>query len=141
MGICLWEMEHRTLPYEGIAPYQVVIGVATKGLRPPIGDTVPKALADMMKSCWDEKPNHRPTFVSLTETLERMLCPEPQFKKPRRQKNKKRAAREETVDEPEEDGDGGILSPYMLLSDEEKANLLDLSDDEKEAGEEESFLP
>lgn len=34
MGICFWEMWHRTLPYDGIAPYQVVIGVATKVCAP-----------------------------------------------------------------------------------------------------------
>lgn len=134
-------MLHRELPYDGIAPYQVVIGVATKGLRPPIGAHVPKPFADMMKACWDEEPNVRPSFVLLTETLEKMSCPEPRWKKPRRKKAANARPEEES----------GILSPENFLSDEEKALIInnddidneeiELNDDsDPSAGEEDKLL-
>jgi len=87
----------RELPYEGIAPYQVVIGVATKGLRPPLDDTLPPSYKEMMTSCWDDLPSTRPSFVSLTERLEKLVCPEPVSKKPQKRKNARRVAVEERV--------------------------------------------
>jgi hypothetical protein len=88
---------------------------------------MPPYFVKMMKECWDEEPGVRPSFVLLTETLEKIICPEPHFKKPRR---RKRRVKEE------EEGEG-ILSPEMLLSEEEKGMA---EGGEGEGGEEDRLL-
>lgn len=64
-----------------------------------------------MKACWDEEPNIRPSFVVLSETLEKMVCPDPYSKKPRQIRK--------TVQENDEEED--VLSPELLLSNEERS--------------------
>eukprot|EP01126_Amoeba_proteus_P008368 TRINITY_DN13095_c0_g1_i2.p1 TRINITY_DN13095_c0_g1~~TRINITY_DN13095_c0_g1_i2.p1 ORF type:complete len:191 (+),score=45.26 TRINITY_DN13095_c0_g1_i2:43-573(+) len=83
-GISLWEMFMRRLPYANVTPYEVVLGVATKELRPCLDASIPTVFADIMTVCWAEDPNLRPHFVQLTFLLERLSCPDPLRKKPYR---------------------------------------------------------
>lgn len=71
-GILLWEMIARKLPYFGMQPMQVGIAVLQQGLRPTIPPKTPLPLCNMMRACWDNDPNRRPSFAQLVEALESM---------------------------------------------------------------------
>jgi len=84
-AICLWEMCTRDRPYEGTPPYQIVILVATQGLRPELnhpGFDIMKGFKTLIRLCWDEDPNKRPVFVDLIEEFKQMVCPTLQNENP-----------------------------------------------------------
>lgn len=76
-AICLWEMCTRSKPYEDIPPYQVVIAVAMKGLRPTLSPKIHRSFMRLMVQCWDDRPEVRPAFLEITGILEDMQCPHP----------------------------------------------------------------
>jgi serine/threonine protein kinase len=76
-GICLWELYSRTAPYSGMTPFQVMFGVASSGMRPPINeDDCPEPWRELMLTCWSESPEDRPTFDQIARTLQSMVLPE-----------------------------------------------------------------
>ena len=44
-----------------------------KGKRPQLSDRVPAEIKTLVKEGWNEKPEKRPTFVSLSESLTQPL--------------------------------------------------------------------
>jgi len=82
-AICLWEMCTRQRPYNQLKPYQVVISVATDGLRPDIDtNVIPPYFEKLMKICWTDIPDDRPDFSKLREMLEDITCPTPRYPNP-----------------------------------------------------------
>jgi len=82
-GICLWEMCTRQRPYSQLKPYQVVISVATEGLRPAIDTTIiPPYFEKLMKMCWNDSSEERPDFSKLRELFESVTCPTPKHPNP-----------------------------------------------------------
>lgn len=76
-GICLWELYTRTAPYAGMTPFQVMFGVASSGMRPPIDEEdCPAPWRELMLSCWSEAPEERPTFDEIARSLQTMSLPE-----------------------------------------------------------------
>jgi len=77
-GICLWEMCTRQRPYPDLKPYQVVICVATDGLRPDLQNhTIPPYFEKIMKQCWSDDIDDRPEFAQLRDILSEVKCPTP----------------------------------------------------------------
>mmetsp|Transcript_9275 Transcript_9275/g.12770 ORF Transcript_9275/g.12770 Transcript_9275/m.12770 type:complete len:732 (+) Transcript_9275:110-2305(+) len=72
-GIVLWECISREDPYAGMAPFQVVIAVGTKGLRPTVPPHCPANWSNLMQECWQENASKRPSFDECIERLEGML--------------------------------------------------------------------
>ncbi len=102
LGIVLWEVLTREDPYSGMPPFQVVLAVGTKGLRPgkafynllrfhipdrglspssfylshtlsffaDVPSKCPTVWSQLMTNCWDEEPDHRPSFDQIMERLE-----------------------------------------------------------------------
>lgn len=82
-AICLWEMCTRRKPYQNIPQYQVLISVATKGMRPKVKNSeIPGALQQTIQQCWDDDPKLRPTFEDLVQTLDLIQFPTPMHPKP-----------------------------------------------------------
>ncbi len=105
LGIVLWEVLTREDPYSGMPPFQVVLAVGTKGLRPgkafynllrfhipdrglsssvysspyfshtlssfaDVPSKCPAVWVELMKNCWDEEPDHRPSFDQIMERID-----------------------------------------------------------------------
>jgi len=81
-AICLWEMCTRQIPYDGIPPYQIVISVATKRLRPDTS-SIGISFREIIVLCWEEEPSKRPPFDELSEKLKQMECPLPDSRNPK----------------------------------------------------------
>jgi serine/threonine-protein kinase CTR1 len=76
-GICLWEMITRKRPYGTLKPYQVVISVASEGLRPNLeNELIPPYFVSMIKQCWDDNPDERFEFTKLRDDFEALILPE-----------------------------------------------------------------
>jgi hypothetical protein len=58
-------------PYEGMPPFQVVLNVGTKAMRPPL-PTCPRSWQMLVTDCWDETPESRPSFDEVISRLEQM---------------------------------------------------------------------
>jgi hypothetical protein len=95
----------RKLPYAGFAPYQVVISVATKGMRPELDKEIPSYFSNLIEICWSEEPERRPQFVSLISIIDSLDVPQP---------TKRRPYRTTTLDS-QETGTQQIFAPVFTL--------------------------
>jgi len=68
-GIVLWECITREDPYMGMAPYQVVIAVGTKSMRPVIPPGCPPTWSTLMRECWQEDAEGRPSFDEIMNKI------------------------------------------------------------------------
>jgi len=60
-GVLLWEVLHRQVPFQGLAPLQAAFAVAMEHRRPTIsleGDLA--VYRPLIEACWDADPNKRP---------------------------------------------------------------------------------
>lgn len=67
-AIVLWELIHNKLPFEGMSNLQAAYAAAFKNVRPS-ADDLPKDLAMIVTSCWQEDPNARPNFNQIIQML------------------------------------------------------------------------
>jgi len=69
-GILIWELfTEGAMPYPGMNNHKVLECVE-RGYRMPPPDNCPDPLYNIMLSCWEHKPNNRPTFEYLKNQLE-----------------------------------------------------------------------
>jgi len=69
-GIVLWECITREDPFAGMPPFQIVLAVGTKGLRPQIPTKCPPNWLKLITDCWAEDPKTRPSFDDIMQRLE-----------------------------------------------------------------------
>jgi alpha-tubulin suppressor-like RCC1 family protein len=67
-GIILWEIASRLPPYPDKMGTQVIQEVVNN-VRPVIPNDCPKQFAKLMKSCWAQDPNLRPSFKEIVHEL------------------------------------------------------------------------
>lgn len=72
-GIIAWEIVAGEEAYSDLTAIQILVQVSQHDLRPPIPDTCPTPLANLMQQCWATDPMDRPTFPSVVRMLSEML--------------------------------------------------------------------
>ncbi|XP_072051433.1 uncharacterized protein [Amphiura filiformis] len=60
-GVVVWELWTTEIPFEGSDAPNTIWRICNNGERPVIPPNCPKALADLMKQCWDKDWHKRPT--------------------------------------------------------------------------------
>ncbi|XP_022101392.1 proto-oncogene tyrosine-protein kinase receptor Ret-like isoform X2 [Acanthaster planci] len=73
-AVMLWELV--TLgshPYPGMSSKQVIDKITT-GYRLPKPESCSDEIYDMLKQCWNDKPEDRPTFTEIRKLLDNMLA-------------------------------------------------------------------
>ncbi|KAJ4458460.1 putative Serine/threonine-protein kinase CTR1 [Paratrimastix pyriformis] len=70
LSVVLWELATRQVPWADTPPLRVMMTVAG-GARLPIPDTAdcPPVLADLIRRCFEEKPEARPTMQQVVDLL------------------------------------------------------------------------
>ncbi|XP_062184245.1 serine/threonine-protein kinase STY8-like isoform X3 [Phragmites australis] len=71
-AVVLWELVTSKIPYENLTPLQAALGVR-QGMRLEIPSWVHPGLSKLIRQCWDENPNVRPSFSEITIELEDIL--------------------------------------------------------------------
>ncbi|KAK7391069.1 hypothetical protein VNO78_19404 [Psophocarpus tetragonolobus] len=69
-GICLWEIYCCNMHYSKLSLATVSCMVINQHLQPEIPRSCPSALANIMRKCWDAKPERRPEMHEVVEMLE-----------------------------------------------------------------------
>jgi serine/threonine protein kinase len=67
-GICLWQLITREVPFATMTPIQAAYAVA-EGRRPPIPDSTPRRLREIVSACWDQDSHKRPSFTYIAMAL------------------------------------------------------------------------
>ncbi|KAK8888046.1 hypothetical protein M9Y10_039106 [Tritrichomonas musculus] len=68
-GMILWEMLTKKLPFENSQPHQIIYSVLIEHKRPTIPAGAPEALASLIKSCWSDDSDERPSFSEILKHL------------------------------------------------------------------------
>lgn len=68
-GIVAWEVWTGKQPYHDLALIDIIFGVTTNGLRPPIEEIDDPKLASLIEHCWDQEPDQRPSFEEILSQL------------------------------------------------------------------------
>jgi serine/threonine protein kinase len=71
-GVLLWEIWHKMIPFGNLNQSQIILGVVTQNMRPPVAKSCPKEMAQLMVRCWQTDPNKRPTLVDVIKELDNM---------------------------------------------------------------------
>ncbi|XP_047980394.1 serine/threonine-protein kinase STY13-like isoform X2 [Salvia hispanica] len=69
-GICLWEIYCCSTPYPNLSFAEVSAAVVQQNLRPEIPRCCPAPFANIMRRCWDAKPENRPEMDEVVRMLE-----------------------------------------------------------------------
>eukprot|EP00045_Choanoeca_perplexa_P015954 m.207958 g.207958 ORF g.207958 m.207958 type:complete len:780 (+) comp17127_c0_seq1:2973-5312(+) len=69
-SIVVWELLCRQAPWSGMEAAQILFAVAAFHKRPPIPDTCPDELRDLIERCWHVTPAERPTFNEICSFLD-----------------------------------------------------------------------
>jgi serine/threonine protein kinase len=67
-GLCLWQLITREVPFATMTPIQAAYAVA-EGRRPPIPESTPRHLQDIIRACWDQDSHKRPSFTYIVMAL------------------------------------------------------------------------
>ncbi len=71
LGVCLWELTTRRIPYEGVQSVRIITSVIN-GMRPQIPKATPAGLVKLITLCWHTKPSVRPSAADIVTQLERV---------------------------------------------------------------------
>ena len=70
-GMVLWEILTQKTPYEGKNPIHVVRSIDA-GVRPDIPASTDPDFAQLIKDCWAQSPDQRPTFDVILSRLKKI---------------------------------------------------------------------
>src|SRR5947208_16422300 len=69
-GMIMWESTTGKKPFHDRPHNHLLISDILKGERPQITDDTPEFYAELMKKCWNNNPENRPTAEEICECLE-----------------------------------------------------------------------
>ena len=64
-GINLWEIYTRAIPYNNVVPIQAAVAVMNQGLRPELPVNTPLEYSKLVRECWNQNSNLRPSFEEI----------------------------------------------------------------------------
>jgi len=70
LGMLLWEIASRKLPFSDAPNPAVVMGWVMQGEREDIPVETPRWYADLITACWDAEPSRRPDITEVVQRLE-----------------------------------------------------------------------
>ncbi|KAL9251971.1 Serine/threonine-protein kinase EDR1-like protein [Drosera capensis] len=73
-GVILWELVTLRIPWMGLNSMQVVGAVGFKNDRLQIPDEVDPIVSEIIRDCWENDPNLRPSFSQLMTRLRGLKC-------------------------------------------------------------------
>ena len=68
-SIIVWEVLVWSEPYPNLGTKEVLKGVARENVRNALPAFAPLSLRKLIEQCWNDKPDLRPTFPEIMETL------------------------------------------------------------------------
>lgn len=68
-GVVLWEIATGRLPYNNLEPKKIIELVITKNIRPDMPPNISTELSELIKICWDRKPENRPSFEDIIKAF------------------------------------------------------------------------
>ncbi|XP_046802261.1 serine/threonine-protein kinase STY17-like [Lucilia cuprina] len=72
-GTVLWEMIAREEPFKDTGNPYGILWKIYKGERPPPIDNLPEPIERLINSCWDKKPELRPSMANVTEKMDALM--------------------------------------------------------------------
>ena len=73
LGICLWEVLSRRVPYAGMNKFAIILSVTTKNTRPNEQPNCPPELDALMKLMWAHDAALRPTADKVHRQLSQLV--------------------------------------------------------------------
>lgn len=73
LGMVLWEMLTRQVPFTHLTPQQIIAGLMVGNLQPEVPDWCEQEWRLAMESCWEVNPDHRPSLRDLARRLELII--------------------------------------------------------------------
>ncbi|KAJ8610033.1 hypothetical protein CTAYLR_009241, partial [Chrysophaeum taylorii] len=74
-GMVLYEITTRAHPWAGLKAVQIVRCVVDKELRPPVSKDADAHLFTIMRHCWKQDPNERPSFADVVARYFQVFSP------------------------------------------------------------------
>ena len=71
-GVMLWALHTRQPPHKGLSSFAIIAQVMAHGLRPAIPGTCPEGLARLIRECWDQDPQKRPSMMATLKRIRGM---------------------------------------------------------------------
>ena len=68
-GILLWEILTGEVPFRGLTQMQVASDVVGNSHRPVIPNVAPPKITKMIKLCWEQDPNRRPSMETVASAI------------------------------------------------------------------------
>eukprot|EP01104_Vermistella_antarctica_P021228 TRINITY_DN944_c0_g1_i1.p1 TRINITY_DN944_c0_g1~~TRINITY_DN944_c0_g1_i1.p1 ORF type:complete len:806 (+),score=134.52 TRINITY_DN944_c0_g1_i1:321-2738(+) len=70
-GVLVWELFARKDPFPDMPPFQVVFAVGHQGRRPQMPKDLPNEWDSLIRDCWAEDPDSRPSFHDIVLYLQK----------------------------------------------------------------------
>ena len=68
-----WEILCRQVPFQGMNPVQIGLAVREQKLRPPLPEDCSPGLASLLRACWHDEPEKRPSFVKVLGKVQALV--------------------------------------------------------------------
>lgn len=71
-GVTLWEIFSRKKPFAELATSFTIMWTVSTGQRPPLLQSCPQPLEELITMCWEQEPDNRPSMSQVEKRLKQM---------------------------------------------------------------------